>query len=187
MPKLREALLVWNRISRLFLKLRIGCDFHLGNIFWQNLAQWFKHSTLTTLSIILWLTRRLWFFVFYHCLLLAFPHQNLPTRNNNNDKFHFHTLKNTLFSLSNNKLKMKCNLLSSVLFAMVLLSVTTKMMMVNCRQLNNGVICQCDCLNWSAACSPTETFANCSSCNVAACRKMGGCCEAGSIYKISCA
>ncbi|CAM4750578.1 unnamed protein product [Rotaria magnacalcarata] len=58
---------------------------------------------------------------------------------------------------------------------MIFLSVTTtKIMMVNDRELNGtNVICECECLNWSEHSKPSELMANCDSCNVAACRKMG--------------
>ncbi|CAF1546235.1 unnamed protein product [Rotaria magnacalcarata] len=47
-------------------------------------------------------------------------------------------------------------------------------MMVNDRELNGtNVICECECLNWSEHSKPSELMANCDSCNVAACRKMG--------------
>ncbi|CAF4682268.1 unnamed protein product, partial [Rotaria magnacalcarata] len=64
---------------------------------------------------------------------------------------------------------------------------TTKIMMVNDRELNGtNVICECECLNWSEHSKPSELMANCDSCNVAACRKMGGSCTSGSIFRISC-
>ncbi len=76
----------------------------------------------------------------------------------------------------------------NLLFIVVFLSVTTtKMMMVNGLQLNGtNVICECKCLNWSEYSNPSKVMANCDSCNVAACRKMGGSCTSGSIFGINC-
>lgn len=51
---------------------------------------------------------------------------------------------------------------------------------------SSGVVCACKCLNWSEYSTPSEPMADCSSCNVAACRKMGGSCESGSIFGITC-
>lgn len=64
---------------------------------------------------------------------------------------------------------------------------TTKMMMVNGRQLNSTEVkCTCECLNWSEYSNPSELMVNCDSCNAAACRKMGGSCTSGSIFRVSC-
>lgn len=83
---------------------------------------------------------------------------------------------------------MNCNLIACLLYATVFLSVTTaKTIMVNGPQPNGtDVTCQCECLNWSEYSNPSELMANCDSCNAAACRKMGGSCKSGSIFKISC-
>ena len=60
-------------------------------------------------------------------------------------------------------------------------------MIMDDHQINGtNVICECKCLNWSEYSNPSKLMADCDSCNVAACRTMGGSCESGSIFRINC-
>ncbi|CAF1450568.1 unnamed protein product [Adineta ricciae] len=76
---------------------------------------------------------------------------------------------------------MKCNVFLTLIFILSLF-------VVHADPINQNPVhtCQCECLNWSEYSTPSEPLPDCSMCNVAACRKMGGSCAHGAIIKISC-